>query len=238
MKGQMELGAAAAPDRAPVALIVEDRALLAESLEVALASSMVGVETVITPSLETVAEAVARAQPTVALVALGIGRGHLTEDVIGLLCDHGIPTVVMTGGEDRLRLARCIAEGAVGIVDKSMDVETLIHMIHHTGGVDSLLSPQQRYELEDELRRHRSRIREQMEPLEQLTRREREVLMDLTRGFLPKEIAERSFVSISTVRSQIKSILAKLGVRSQVQAVAIATRSNWFAATGAEFVAS
>jgi DNA-binding NarL/FixJ family response regulator len=241
MNGQMKLGTSAAAREfhgTPVALIVEDRALLAESLKVALTSSEVRVETITTPSLEIVANAVDRAHPTVALVAMGIGRGRLTEDVIGLLCDHGIPTIVMTGGEDRLRLARCVAVGAVGIVDKSIDVETLTHMIRHAGGIDSLLSARQRNELEDELRRHRSRMREQMEPLEQLTPREREVLMDLTRGLLAKEIADRSFVSISTVRSQIKSILAKLGVRSQVQAIAVATQSHWFAVSESEFAAS
>jgi DNA-binding NarL/FixJ family response regulator len=62
--------------------------------------------------------------------------------------------------------------------------------------------------------------------------------MDLTRGLLAKEIADRSFVSISTVRSQIKSILAKLGVRSQVQAIAVATQSHWFAVSESEFAAS
>ena len=223
---------------APTVLLVEDRRLLADSLAVALSASDFAVEVVSEPSLDRILEVVDAVRPTVAVVAMGIGEGHLTEQAIALLCEQGIPTIIMTGGEDRLRLARCVAEGAVGIIDKSMDVETLGHMVRHAGGADSLLSPRQRYELEDELRRHRAQVRERFRPLEALSEREREVLFDLTRGHRAKEIAERSFVSISTVRSQIKSILAKLGVQSQVQAIAVAVESRWFSSPGSETVAS
>lgn len=223
---------------APTVLLVEDRRLLAESLAAALGAVDLHVEVVSEPSLEQIVEVVERVSPMVAVVAMGIGSGRLTERVIAALCERGTPTVVMTGGEDRLRLARCVAEGAVGIIDKSMDVETLTHMVRHAGGVDSLLSPRQRYELEDELRRHRAAVRERLRPLEALSGREREVLMDLTQGFRAKEIAERSFVAVSTVRSQIKSILAKLGVQSQVQAIAMAAESQWFTSPEFESAAS
>jgi two-component system nitrate/nitrite response regulator NarL len=222
----------------PTVLIVEDRRLLADSLAVALAASDFGVEVVAEPSLDRIRDVVARIRPTVAVVAMGIGEGSLTEQAIATLCEEGIPTIVMTGGEDRLRLARCVAEGAVGIIDKSMDVETLSHMVRHAGGADSFLSQRQRYQLEDELRRHRAAVRERLRPLEALSEREREVLMELTRGHRAKDIAERSFVSISTVRSQIKSILAKLGVSSQVQAIAVAVESRWFSSPDPETVAS
>jgi hypothetical protein len=46
-------------------------------------------------------------------------------------------------------------------------------------------------------------------------------------GHCAEEIATSSFVSISTVRSQIKSILQKLGVNSQLAAVALARRVDW-----------
>ena len=208
-------------------LIAEDRSLLAESLAAVLDASDVSVEIAADLSLSGILEHVDANRPNVAVVAMGIGSGRLTEDVIGALCGLGIPTLVMTGGEDRLRLARCVAEGAIGIIDKSMNIETLTQMVRDAGRVDSLISDRQRNELEDELRRHRATIRKRLQPFEALTSREREVLMDLTRGLRAQEIAERSFVSVSTVRSQIKSILRKLGVRSQVQAVAAAIESDW-----------
>lgn len=56
-------------------------------------------------------------------------------------------------------------------------------------------------------------------PGEQLTEREREVLDCLARGFSDKEIAEKMFVSINTIKTHLQHIYAKLHVRSRTQAV-------------------
>jgi two-component system nitrate/nitrite response regulator NarL len=61
-----------------------------------------------------------------------------------------------------------------------------------------------------------------------LTDREEVVLAELLEGHCAEEIAKAAFVSISTIRSQIKSILQKLGVNSQLAAVALARRAGWF----------
>jgi two-component system, NarL family, nitrate/nitrite response regulator NarL len=60
-----------------------------------------------------------------------------------------------------------------------------------------------------------------------LTEREKMVLAELMDGHCAEEIATAAFVSISTVRSQIKAILNKLGVNSQLAAVALARRAEW-----------
>lgn len=62
---------------------------------------------------------------------------------------------------------------------------------------------------------------------EQLSRREREVLLGLMRGSRAKEISQEMFISLPTVRSQIRSVLLKLGVRSQLAAVALAYQTGW-----------
>jgi DNA-binding NarL/FixJ family response regulator len=55
-----------------------------------------------------------------------------------------------------------------------------------------------------------------------LTTSERRVLFYLTEGWAAQDIAEELVVSLTTVRSHIRSVLRKLGVRSQLAAVAIA----------------
>ena len=60
-----------------------------------------------------------------------------------------------------------------------------------------------------------------------LTEREQVVLAELMEGHCADAIANAAFVSISTVRSQIKAILQKLGVNSQLAAVALARRAGW-----------
>lgn len=61
-----------------------------------------------------------------------------------------------------------------------------------------------------------------MESLVLLTASERRVLFYLTTGRSAQEIADDLVISVTTVRSHIRSILRKLGVRSQLAAVAIA----------------
>jgi DNA-binding NarL/FixJ family response regulator len=61
-----------------------------------------------------------------------------------------------------------------------------------------------------------------MEALVLLTASERRVLFYLTTGKSAQDIADDLVVSVTTVRSHIRSILRKLGVRSQLAAVAVA----------------
>ncbi|GAB3858967.1 hypothetical protein GCM10028801_19650 [Nocardioides maradonensis] len=56
--------------------------------------------------------------------------------------------------------------------------------------------------------------------IEGLSPREMEILVDLHRGDSPKTIATRAGVSEGTVRTQVRSLMHKLAVRSQIQAVA------------------
>jgi two-component system nitrate/nitrite response regulator NarL len=211
-------------------LIVEDRQILAESLARAFEEEGMSVVLVMDADLETVRSAASTHDPDVAVVALGFGSGAMSERVIGALSEIGVPTLVMTGGSDRIRMARCIAEGAVGIIDKWASFEAVAAMVGDRTGVTAI-PPTELYALQDELRRHRARMSELRRPFERLTPREREVLRSLTEGMRAEEIAEDSFVAVSTVRTQIRSILSKLGVSSQIAAVAMAHRANWFDTT-------
>jgi two-component system, NarL family, nitrate/nitrite response regulator NarL len=65
--------------------------------------------------------------------------------------------------------------------------------------------------------------------LASLSAREETVLDSMMRGLSAVEIAEAQFVAVTTVRSQIRSILTKLNVRSQLAAVVIAYDVGWSA---------
>jgi DNA-binding NarL/FixJ family response regulator len=62
--------------------------------------------------------------------------------------------------------------------------------------------------------------------LEALTAREREILDLLADGVAPDEIADRLVISPKTVSTHVQNVLAKLGLGSRVQAVALALRER------------
>ena len=59
-----------------------------------------------------------------------------------------------------------------------------------------------------------------------MTEREKEVLAGLSEGLSNKELAESLYISAETVKSHLKSITGKLGVRDRTAAAIYAVRAG------------
>jgi two-component system, NarL family, nitrate/nitrite response regulator NarL len=94
------------------------------------------------------------------------------------------------------------------------------------GGNDYLVKPLDPTELLARVRRLLSAGAARERTVPNLTRRELDVLSLLVEGLSQPEIAERLFISPKTVGKHIEHILAKLGVHSRAQAVAVAVRDD------------
>jgi DNA-binding NarL/FixJ family response regulator len=135
--------------------------------------------------------------------------------------------VVLTGVTDEAALAECLEAGAYGLARKSEPFDRLVEKVAAAARGEAVTPPHERFAMLDHLRVHRREERERFAPFEELTPREAEVLAGLTQGMQAEVIARDAYVSVATVRSQIRSILRKLDVNSQLAAVALARETGW-----------
>jgi DNA-binding NarL/FixJ family response regulator len=220
-------------DPAASVLIVDDHTLLADSIARALRLEGLVANAAQPTSLAAVLDAASRLAPTVALVDLDLGHPDFTGlDLIGPLGDLGVAVVALTSWSDRLLVAASIESGAVGVISKSEPFASVVDAVQSAARGEITIDRTELDELRRELRQSRSDHAGRLAPFGRLTERERFVLCSLVDGRSADSIAVGSYVSISTVRSQIRSVLQKLEVNSQLEAVAAATRCGW--AAGAE----
>ncbi|HEV3450247.1 MAG TPA: response regulator transcription factor [Acidimicrobiia bacterium] len=112
--------------------------------------------------------------------------------------------------------------GASGFLLKDVPPEELLAAIRVVAAGDAIVAPSVTRRLLDQFARHLPDDRPPSRPLEVLTDREREVLLELARGRSNAEIAEALFLSEATVKTHVAHLLSKLGLRDRVQAVVLA----------------
>lgn len=142
--------------------------------------------------------------------------------VVPVARSKGWAAVVLTGSKDRSRIAAAVAAGAVGWLAKSAPFEQLVTAVERAAQGKPVMDATERERLVREHSTHGRAGADLDRRWSQLTQREREVLGRLVAGYRAAAIAEEFVVSLATVRTQIRSILAKLEVTSQLEAVALA----------------
>jgi two-component system, NarL family, nitrate/nitrite response regulator NarL len=111
--------------------------------------------------------------------------------------------------------------GVAGFVRKDQRTDSIVRAVEVVGAGGMAFGPAAPHQ---QGRRMPAEYRDN--PLWALTPRETEVLRRIVAGQSTKRMASEMDVTISTLRSYIKSILAKLGVHSRLQAAAIATANH------------
>lgn len=209
-------------------LLVEDHDLIAQGVAIALRAE--GFDAVVADDLspEAVLRRVEDDQPAVVLLDLHLDDvGGTGLPLIAPLTARGARVVVLTGVTDRIELAACVEAGAYGLGSKAQSFATILDKVIRAAAGEPVLTVGERATLLEELRLHRQAQRQLLAPFERLSARESETLLALMDGLQAESIADANFVSLATVRSHIRSILTKVGVSSQLAAVATARRAGW-----------
>jgi len=149
------------------------------------------------------------------------GERTLGSDWVRRLRDNGWNVLMVSGSDNVAGIAASIAEGAIGTVPKSSSFEELLRTIVPAAHGQPMLTEAERRQWVALHNDHEKRRRAREDRLGSLTPREREVLELLADGHRADVIAKKFVVSLATVRTQIRSIFTKLGVNSQLQAVAV-----------------
>lgn len=207
-------------------LVVDDHVLIRTALVMALESQGFDAHQVPTSSASVILAEARLHAPGLVLLDLDLAEGPNGADLVAPLRTLGWSVLVVTGSRDREALAAAIHRGAVGWVSKTASFEELLAVALAAAAGEQVLAPVMRDELVRLHQRLRGRRREVASRLARLSTREREVLDQLAAGQGASAIASDATVSMYTVRAQIRAILAKLEVRTQLAAVAMVNESR------------
>jgi DNA-binding NarL/FixJ family response regulator len=163
----------------------------------------------------------------VVVLDLELDNGIDGTDLVAPVCASGATVLICSAETARHRLGACIEQGAVGVVSKLQSTEEALEAIRMALRGEPVMRPARREELLAERRAHVEAERARLAPFAELTPREQQVLAALMDGVAPAAIAAASGAALKTVRHQTAAIMLKLGVRSQLAAVALARQRGW-----------
>ena len=204
-------------------LVVDDDDLMRAGLRAVLRSD---------PTVEVVGEAgegreaierTRRLRPDVVLMDVrmpGLDGISATREI--LAGSSRVRILILTTFEEDEYVFGALRAGASGFLLKRTRPEELISAIHTVAAGDSLLSPSITKRVITEMAQAPRRDERARERLDALTPREQEVLVLIGRGLSNGEIATELVVEESTVKTHVKRILMKLGLRDRIQAVIFA----------------
>jgi DNA-binding NarL/FixJ family response regulator len=215
-------------------LLVDDHALLAQALQIGLRVAGLAAERVEPTSAADVVAAAAAAAPATVVLDLRLGTGVDGVPIDGLdlvdpLTSVGCRVVVLTAETGDAVWGTAVERGALIVLSKDSELDVLVAALTRVAAGELPLDPGRRQDLMAAARRARAAEDARLAPFRLLTPREDEVLRHMATGLAAAAIAAAAHVSEATVRTQIRAVLTKLEVTSQLQAVAIARQAGWLA---------
>ncbi len=218
-------GGAVLPTSGARLLIADDHQMLAQAMGLALVDAGFAPVCVVDPAtLDQIRLEADRFEPDVAVLDLHLGNDQKALVAMEELAGRGVLVLAITGSSDPVEMGQCLAAGAIGVLEKSRSWDVLIQSIVDLVDGQSIMRPSAQQALLDLVDQRRRADKEWSALFAQLTPREREVLSLLRQGLVAGEIARSQDLSLPTVRTHISAVLRKLGVSSQIAAVAMANR--------------
>jgi DNA-binding NarL/FixJ family response regulator len=208
-------------------VLVDDEAMVRVGLRMVLTAE---------PDVEVVGEAsdgaeavdvVLATEPDVVLMDVRMPRVDGLEGARRVLAARpASKVVVLTTFDEDDHVQAALRAGVSGFLLKVSPPEQLVAAVRTVAGGGGLLDPAVTLRVIESFAAVPVTPRENARRLDELTEREREVLRLVARGLSNAEIAARLYLGEATVKTHVSRVLAKLGLRDRVQAVAVAYESG------------
>lgn len=130
----------------------------------------------------------------------------------------GTIIVMLTVRDDDAKLFTALKNGAQGYLLKDIQSQYMLEMVRGALRGEAALSPILAGRVLSEFRRLSKNIVLEQDDDSGLTEREQQVLLRVSKGATDKEIAAALNISLNTVKTHIRNILAKLHVRTRREA--------------------
>ena len=209
-------------------VVVDDEVLVRDGISLML-DSEADIEVVGQAGTGVEAIAVAReARPDVVLMDIRMPDMDGLEATARIVdeADSSVRVIVLTTFDADEYVYEALRAGASGFVLKDTPRHELVAAVRTVFDGGAMLSPVITSRLIGRFAQRLAVDTDTSRRLEQLSDRERDVLVEIARGHSNSEISERLFIGTATVKPHINHVFTKLGVRDRAQAVAFAYESG------------
>jgi PAS domain S-box-containing protein len=161
----------------------------------------------------------------VAVIDLGLPDGYGAELIKELRQNNPqAQALVLSANLDRANIARAVQLGAAGVLSKTAHLEEVAEAVRRLRAGETLMPLEEVVAMLRFAGSEREQEYEASQAIEKLTPREIEVLQALALGLDSEGIADKLNIALRTERNHMASILKKLGLHSQLQALVFALR--------------
>ena len=199
-------------------LLVDDQTLIRQGLESLLTISDALTICGQASDGEEAINVIDSVQPDVVLMDIRMPRMDGIEATRHLRQTHPqLPILILTTFDDHELIIKAIAAGAKGYLLKDVSLETLVDAIRALVDGGTWLQPAITERIVNSLTHNTNKTAPVL--IEPLTDKELAVLRLMAAGLSNQEIADSLFKSTGTIKNQVSSIMAKLGVHDRTRAV-------------------
>lgn len=210
-------------------LIVDDHPMVREGLSAMLSTSG---DITIAGSCSNSEEAIQMAlqeEPDIILMDIkmkGVNGINTAREI--LIQKPQIKIIFLTVFEDTESIRQALQSGASGYILKHVSREKLIETIKRVFQGETVIDQSVFHQIVTDYTRLSKKVlekkQEEKEKNIELTPREQEILYHLVRGLTNKEISSATNLAVDTVKTHLRNIFRKLGVKNRTQAISLAIK--------------